>query len=75
MRLLNKEQSQDEKKHSSISCGLTKNSQGDLFPFLGLALLLHLLLLLQSDVSTKLLICSFICMVSRVRLARQACHP
>lgn len=58
------------------SCHLEeKQTQPYLFPFLGLALLLYLLLLLQSDVSTELLICSFICMVSHAPLASQACHP
>lgn len=51
------------------------HTQPYLFPSLGLALLLYLLLLLQSDVSTELLICSFICMVSHAPLASQACHP
>lgn len=53
-----------KKKHSTL-----------FISFLGAALLLYLLLLLQSDVSTELLICSFICMVSHAPLASQACHP
>lgn len=72
--LFNKVQFSDRRKdQEQLSFG-KKQTQPYLFPFLGLALLLYLLLLLQSDVSTELLICSFICMVSHAPLASQACH-
>lgn len=66
---------QEKRPRTVVTSKKKKHTRPYLFPFLGLVLLLYLLLLSQSDVSTELLICSFICMVSHAPLASQACHP